>query len=156
MEYITCPYCGEEIEEDEFHSHLISKHMDRVRNDEIEMVEELRHHHFSLLLEFKKNQPNLYIEFIKELSNTNDEKIKIFCMKELLSMNKFEDGYNLFSELIEKNNKKEIWLEYIIMLNKKGRYMESIETCKKAMKIFDDSEFIKRMNRIIKKAEERI
>ena len=156
MEYITCPYCGEEIREDEFHSHLILKHIDIVRNDEIEMIEELRQHHFNLLLEFKKNQPDLYIEFIKELSEDNDEKIKIFCMKELLSMNEFEDGYKLFNKLIEKDNKKETWLEYIIMLNRKGRYMESIKTCRKAIKIFDDINFKKRMERIIKKAEERI
>ncbi len=156
MEHETCPYCGEEIEHGELYEHIIVEHMDEIRKEEFSMLDEMKQQHYELLLDLKRNHPSIFVKFIEELAEEENEKIKIFCMKELISMREFEKGEKLFMELISKNNKKEIWLEYIIMLNKKGQYKKSIETCKEAIKIFDDEEFQARMNRIIEKARARL
>jgi len=42
------------------------------------------------------------------------------------------------------------------MLNKKGQYEKSIETCMEAMEVFDDEQFRARMKRIIEKARARL
>lgn len=156
MEYETCPYCGKKIALNEIHAHMIMEHLNIIEQDEFSILDKMKRQHFDILLDLKRNYPELFIRFIEELSMEEDKKIKIFCMKELISMNEFEKGEKLFNQIISKENEKEVWLEYIIMLNKKGQYEKSIETCKKAMKIFDDDEFIKRMERIIKKARDRL
>ncbi|MCD6573300.1 MAG: hypothetical protein J7K95_04325 [Thermoplasmata archaeon] len=156
MEYEMCPYCGKEVESNELYEHMITEHMNEIRKEEFIMLDEMKQQHYELLLDLKRNHPSIFVKFIEELAEEENEKIKILCMKELISMREFEKGEKLFRELISKNNKKEIWLEYIIMLNKKGKYEKSIETCLQAMKIFDDEEFQARMKRIIEKARARL
>ena len=155
MEYEICPYCGKEIEANEIYEHIM-QHMEDLKREEFILINQMKQQHYDLLLDLKRNYPSIFIKFIEELSKEEDEKIKIFCMKELISMREFEKGERLFREIISKNNRKETWLEYIIMLNKKGQYRKSIEVCKEAMKNFDDEEFKARMERIIKKARDRL
>jgi len=157
MEYEICPYCGMEIPSNEIYEHIITQHMEDIRREEFEMLDEMREQHYQLLLDLKRNYPSIFVKFIEELSLEDNEKIKIFCMKELISMREFEKGEKLFHEIISKNNKKETWLEYIIMLNKKGQYEKSIKICQKAKEVFPhDREFVARMDRIIKKARDRL
>ncbi len=156
MEYEICPYCGEEIDPNEIYEHMITKHMDEIRKEEFSMLNEMKQQHYDLLLDLKRNHPSIFVKFIEELAEEDSEDIKIFCMKELISMREFDKGEKLFREIISRNNKKETWLEYIIMLNKKGQYEKSIETCMEAMRIFDDEKFQARMRRIIEKARARL
>jgi len=155
MEYEICPYCGKEIEVGEIYEHIM-EHMEEIKKEEFYLIDQMRQQHYDLLLDLKRNYPSIFIKFVEELSKEDDEKIKIFCMKELISMHEFEKGEKLFREIIERNNKKEIWLEYIIMLNKKGQYRKSIDICNEALHVFDDEEFKARMKRIIKKARDRL
>lgn len=155
MEYEICPYCGKRVKKEEMKKHIES-HISDAKNYEKELLSAIRAQQNHVLIKFREEYPELYIELLREIAREDDMGLKRFSMKELLSMDRFDYAYQIFNEIIEKNDSKEAWLDFIIALNQRGFYEKSIEICKLAMNRFDDEEFISRMKRIISKAEARL
>ncbi|MCD6512322.1 MAG: hypothetical protein J7K61_01800 [Thermoplasmata archaeon] len=155
MEYDICPYCGARVRKDEMKEHIES-HIFDTENYEKNLLSMVRKEQKSVLLKFRDEYPELYVELLKEIAEENDIGLKKFSMKELLSMNRFDDAFKIFEKIIERKDSKEEWLDFIISLNQRGFYEKSIEICRIAMQRFNDEEFVSRMERIISKAEARL
>ncbi|HEC76265.1 MAG TPA: hypothetical protein ENI33_03260 [Thermoplasmatales archaeon] len=129
-----CPFCGEGVEDKEVH--MKHMHPEIIEKEEMKMLNEIRRQQYFLMEKLKEKNPSLYTEFLEKLSEEDNIKIKIMCVKEFILMNEMNKAEEIVFEVLE-NGDKEAYMEILILYKNMGKKERAIDLCKKAMEKFD-------------------
>ncbi|HEC87764.1 MAG TPA: hypothetical protein ENI52_00425 [Thermoplasmata archaeon] len=134
MRKYKCPFCGEEIEDKEIHMRYM--HPEIIEKEEMKMLSEMRRQQYFLMKKLKEKNPSLYIEFLEKLSEEDNIKIKIMCIKEFILINEMHKAEEIVFKILE-NGDKEAYMEILVLYKNMGKKEIAIDICKKAMEKFD-------------------
>lgn len=123
MSHKICPYCGAMVEDLEEH----------IREHEMELLNKMKEEQKEIMHDMKRYFPDIYINFLEDLSKEENREIKMLCAAEFLSMNEFERAEKVFNSLLDKPD-ADIYNGLGICYRRMGKNKEALECFKNAMK----------------------